>query len=157
MGHSKLSEKALDPADPRLERLPTRHVRINIIAAEDPTQGSVVEAPLSGIEAVALIDEAGGELALPQALPKRDLSAIGVAGPFIESENAGEFVLIANATHASFGQVVVHHSFVMRDNVPRTETQSGDRHHLLTPEFEAELGGMFDEPGMYFDNGWRGN
>ena len=88
---------------------------------------------------------------------KRDLSAIGVACPFVQGENAGEFVLIANAAHASFGQVVVHHSFVMRDNVPGTEAQSGDRHHLLTPEFEAQLRGMFDQPGMHFNNGWRGN
>ena len=74
-----------------------------------------------------------------------------------ESKNAGELVLIANATHASFGQVVVHHSFVMRDNVPGTKAQSGYRHHLLTPEFEAQLGRMFDQPRMYLDNGWRGN
>ncbi len=66
-------------------------------------------------------------------------------------------ISIANAAHASFGQVVVHHSFVMRDNVSGTEAQSGRRHHLLTPKFEAQLGRMFDQPGMYFDDGRRGN
>ena len=91
---------------------------------------------------------------MAQPLPKRDLSAIGVAGPFVEGEDASELVLIANAAHAGFGQVVVHRSFVKRNDVSGTEAQSGDRHHLLTPEFEAQLRGMFDQPGMHLNNGW---
>ena len=74
-----------------------------------------------------------------------------------QAENAGELVLIANAAHASLGQVVVHHSFVMRDDVPGTEAQSGERHDLPAPKFEAQLRRMFDQPGMHFDDGWRGD
>jgi len=84
-----------------------------------------------------LIDEAGSQLPLPQPFPKRNLPTIGIAGPFVQSENAGKLGLIANAAHASFGQVIVHHSFVMRDNVPGTKAQSCGWHHLLTPEVEA--------------------
>src|ERR1051326_1488630 len=65
-------------------------------------------------------------------------------------------MLIANAAQASIRQVIVHHSFVMRDHVPGTKAESGYRHHLLSPELKAEIGRVFDQPGMYFDDGGRG-
>jgi hypothetical protein len=89
--------------------------------------------------------------------PKCNLPAIGVACPFIQGEDADEFVLIANAAHASFWQVIVHHTFVVMAYVPGTKAQSGRWHHLLTPKFEAQLGLMFDQAGMHFDNRWCGN
>src|SRR5271166_3404194 len=76
--------KRLDPAQPRLKRLPPCDTRINIVAPEHPAQRRIRKTPLSRIEAISLVDKARRKLTLAAFLPERGLSPVGVACPLVE-------------------------------------------------------------------------
>jgi hypothetical protein len=69
------------------------------------------EAPFPSIEAVTLVNEAGGEFAFAAALPKRRLAAVCIAGPLVERRYARKTGQIPHTLDHRLRQVVVHLAF----------------------------------------------
>src|SRR5271157_2220503 len=145
--------KALDPAQPRFEALPPSDTGINVVTPEDAAQGRIGETPLAGVEKVSLINEAGGELAFVRASPESDLTAIGIARPFVEREYPCEGIDVAHSPEHPLGEVVVNLTFQRRYHVARAERQPSGEHGALAAELNAQIGRVLHQPWMHIHDG----
>ncbi len=103
---------------PRLKTLPPSHADVDVIPQEYSPQRRIGETPLAGIETVALVDERRRVLLFAQPAPEGGLSAIGIAGPFIEREYPGERLQIPHLPDHRFRQIVEHLSLQRIDHEP---------------------------------------
>ena len=73
----------------RLKCIPIAHVLINTVPGIDTTKRGIWEAPLAGVETVALVNEDGAVAAVVRFSGKYSLTAIAIGSPFVEHEYAG--------------------------------------------------------------------
>src|SRR5271157_4595050 len=149
--------KAFDPPQPRLEAVPPCDTGIDVVAPEDAAQWRIGKAPLASVEKVSLVNEAGGELAFARVPPESNLTAIGVARPFVQGEYPGEGVDVAHAPEHILWQVVVNLPFQRRHHVARSERQSGGEHGALAAELNAQIGRVLHQPRTHIHNGGHRN
>src|ERR1700722_1225873 len=82
--------QGFEAREPGVERLPAGDAAVDIVAIVDAAQGRILEAPLAGVEAVAEVDEDGLITALALTPSEDRLAAVGVGGPLVEGQDAGE-------------------------------------------------------------------
>src|ERR1700722_20076418 len=89
-GPDGVGGQGFEAREPGVERLPAGDAAVDIVAIVDAAQGRILEAPLAGVEAVAEVDEDGLITALALTPSEDRLAAVGVGGPLVEGQDAGE-------------------------------------------------------------------
>src|SRR5208283_4022047 len=105
----------------------------------------------------ALVNEAGGELALARQLPEGGLPSVSIARPFIEGEHPGEIAEVAHPRRHGLWQVVPYLAFERRHYVARSERQPRRKRGALAGELDAQIRRAFYQPWMHVHHGCRGH
>ena len=105
----------------RLEGLPSLDVFIYVVFVICAVERQVEEVPLSGVEAIALVNECDAVAAL--MLREYCLPSIGIAGPFIEGKNANEVLPIYDSIEDRLRQVLENKIIPRIGNVTYSDMQ----------------------------------
>ena len=133
-------------------------------AKEKSEQGGVAELPVGSIEKIAVVHHLGDEADLERiagglrtpvgesSAEEDGLAGIGIAGPFVEGEDAEEIFRVGDLFHESVGEDIVDG---LRDGIARetgAKVPAGGDFAAGGAELYVDFGELTEEAGGDFDD-----
>src|SRR5437899_3924509 len=98
--------KAFRALQPGRKAAPTADLFIDTIARINSTQRGVGKVPITGVEAITLVDEARVVFAVARFLPEHGLTSVGVAQPLVDHQHSRKLSNVLDLLHETVGQVI---------------------------------------------------